>query len=92
MFDLNSLRRAVSRASVLMMVAALSACGGGGSSGTPAAVTPPPPVSDCTDCNPVYIAMTDADGDFLSYTVAVVSLKLPRAHGPSVRGRPPRCR
>jgi hypothetical protein len=59
---------------------ALSACGEGGG----AILTPPdddddPPTADCTedtDCGEVRIALTDANGDFLSYTVDVVSIRL----------------
>jgi hypothetical protein len=49
----------------------------------------PPPSSSCTsDCGTVLVALTDADGDFLSYTVDVVSLKLKRANGAMVETLP----
>ena len=48
-----------------------------------------PPTSNCaTDCGTVFVAITDADGDFLSYTVDVVSLKLKRANGTMVETLP----
>ena len=61
---------------------ALSACGEGGG----ALLTPPddddddPPAADCTatTCGEVRIALTDANGDFLSYVVDVVSIRLER--------------
>jgi hypothetical protein len=67
---------------------ALAACGDGGG----AILTPPdddddPPAQECTDdtiCGEVRIALTDADGDFLSYTVDVVSIRLERANGDRV--------
>jgi len=52
----------------------LAGCGGSGSDSN---MNAQPASSGCVDaagCSAVYIAMTDADGDFLSYTVDVVSL------------------
>ena len=49
----------------------------------------------CTDpsaCGTAYVALTDADGDFLSYTVDVVSLKLRKANGAEVETLPNRTR
>ncbi len=74
---------------------ALSACGDGGG----AIITPPdddddPPASDCTatTCGEVRIALADADGDFLSYTVDVVSIRLEKANGDTVETLPTRQR
>ncbi|MGH8204574.1 MAG: hypothetical protein ACREST_08185 [Steroidobacteraceae bacterium] len=76
---------------------ALSACGDGGG----ALLTPGdddddgnPPPADCTgaDCGEVRIALTDADGDFLSYTVDVVSIRLEDADGGDVEVLPDRQR
>lgn len=73
---------------------ALSACGDGGG----AILTPPddddPPTSDCTatTCGEVRIGLADADGDFLSYTVDVVSIRLEKANGDSVETLPTRQR
>jgi hypothetical protein len=79
----------VARLGALACALLLSACGGGGG-----AVANNPsgggsiPSSACTDCGTVYVALTDADGDFLSYTVDVVSLKLKRANGTVVETLP----
>src|SRR5688572_8038821 len=73
----------------------LSACGEGGG----AILTPPdddddPPTADCTEtgCGEVRIALTDANGDFLSYTVDVVSIRLERSNGDTVQALPERQR
>ena len=75
---------------------ALSACGDGGG----IILTPPdddddPPTANCTDatpCGEVRIALTDGDGDFLSYTVDVVSIRLERSNGDTVQALPNRQR
>ena len=66
----------------------LAGCGGGGgaSSGSDTGATPP------AATNKVYIGLTDADGDFLSYAVDVVSLKLRKADGSTVETLPLRSR
>jgi len=48
----------------------------------------PPPAAS----NKVYIGLTDADGDFLSYAVDVVSLKLRKVDGSTVETLPLRSR
>ena len=56
-----------------------------GASGTPGVG------SSCASgasCGSVYVAVTDADGDFLSYTVDVLSLSLERADGTTVQALP----
>ncbi|MEX0735136.1 MAG: DUF4382 domain-containing protein [Steroidobacteraceae bacterium] len=71
---------------------ALSACSGtrdeddGGN--------PPPPPAPCTatTCGEVVIGLTDADGDFLSYAVDVVSIELERENGSVVETLPERQR
>ncbi|HKE97114.1 MAG TPA: DUF4382 domain-containing protein [Povalibacter sp.] len=91
MFSLLRFRPAWACALALAGLLALVACGGGGggsmsSSGPPSGSGS----SSCpsADCGSVYIAMTDADGDFLSYTVDVVSLTLKRANGAIVETLP----
>jgi hypothetical protein len=64
----------------------LAACGGGTSSSVnetpPASVTcDPTDSSTFSECGSVLVALTDADGDFLNYTVDVVSLTLETANG-----------
>lgn len=64
---------------------ALGGCGGG-SGGGPGPVEP----SGCTSssCGDVYLGLTDADGDFLTYTVDVQSLTLKKANGATVETVP----
>ena len=73
----------------------LAACGGGGTTDT---TNTPNPVAaaDCdpnnpatyAECGVVFIGMTDADGDFLNYTVDVLSLELETANGRIVETLP----
>jgi hypothetical protein len=74
---------------VLIAVLTLAGCGGG-NGGAPA----PVPSESCsaTSCGEVLIALTDADGDFLSYSVDVVSLTLEKANGSIVETLPVRQR
>ncbi|MEJ0100745.1 MAG: hypothetical protein WDO12_13980 [Pseudomonadota bacterium] len=44
--------------------------------------------SSCTDCGAALVTMTDAAGDFLSYTVNITSLKLTKANGTVVETLP----
>jgi len=89
MFSKTSFRGALARLAVFSCALILSACGGGGGGATPVAGSGGPTSSACAaDCGTAYIAITDADGDFLSYTVDVVSLKLKRANGAMVETLP----
>jgi len=86
--------RAVWAALALLSVQFLTGCGGGG--GDAATTTPgnasgaasQQPCSVAADCGEVYVALTDADGDFLSYTIDVQALTLKRADGTSVAALP----
>jgi len=73
---------------IVPVLLALSACGGGGGSG--------PPVGnqgcDAASCGTLLVGLTDADGDFLSYSVDVVSLSLRKADGTIVQTLPTRQR
>ena len=64
------------------------ACGGSGSSGS--SIAKGPAGVDCAadQCGTALIAVTDADGDFVSYTVDILSLKLRRADGSTVETLP----
>ncbi len=84
----STIRTGLSRISVLAAALILTACGGGGASNPPPSGNNPPSASCGTDCGTAYIAITDADGDFLSYTVDVSSLKLRRANGTLVETLP----
>jgi len=74
----------------LAAVWALAACGGSGggmstmSPSSPAQSTP----QACSNCGMAVVSMTDAPGDFISYMVNVVSLKLTRADGTVVETVP----
>lgn len=64
----------------------LAGCGGGGmdSTSTPTSQA----CSSGSDCGPLFVAITDADGDFLSYSVDVLSLTLKKASGAVVETLP----
>lgn len=74
----------------------LAACGGGGSSAPPQSAPDPIAAAECDPANPathaecgtVLLGLTDADGDFLNYTVDVVSLSLETANGRVVETLP----
>ena len=74
---------------------ALAACGGGGS-GSSAAVgsggSSSPSGCDASSCGTAYIGVMDADGDFDSYTVDVVSLTLKKADGSTIETLPVKTR
>ena len=73
----------------------LAACGGGGGT-TPQSAPDPIAAAECDPANPathaecgtVLLGLTDADGDFLNYTVDVVSLSLETANGRVVEPLP----
>ncbi len=78
---------------LLSVALILTACGGG-SGTTP--VAGPTPTAQCdpndpnthSECGTVLVAITDADGDFLNYTVDVLSLELETANGRIVETLP----
>ncbi len=91
MITITRLRETLSRLGMFTCALLLTACGGGGGSGMNAPAPPgdpPAPTSACADCGTTYITLTDADGDFLSYSVDVVSLSLKRANGTLVETLP----
>lgn len=61
---------------LVMSMSVLSACGGGGSD------------SSSSDSGEVVVSFTDAEGDFVNYTVDVLSVKLTRADGTQVETLP----
>lgn len=73
------------RATLLLSALILAACGSGASTSEPG----PGPVAACDpadpathdECGTLLIGLTDADGDFLNYTVNVNSLTLETANG-----------
>ncbi|HEX6998563.1 MAG TPA: metallophosphoesterase [Gammaproteobacteria bacterium] len=70
------------------LAAALAACGGSSSGGVTAggdaAECIPTDRATSAQCGTLLVALTDADGDFVSYTVDVLSLTLRRANGATV--------
>ncbi|MDX1406041.1 MAG: hypothetical protein R3192_15970 [Woeseiaceae bacterium] len=78
---------------VMIVVLALTACGGGTSSEF-AAETPlaescnPADPATAGECGTLLVGLTDADGDFLSYSVDVLSLELEKADGTIVETLP----
>lgn len=77
---------------LLSLAALVAGCGSGGpsteSAPPPAAVCNPNDPATAAECGTLLIGLTDADGDFLSYAVDVVSLKLERADGTVVETLP----
>ena len=79
---------------LVIFAMALAACGGGAST---VSNDPQPPLStECIpgdpatagECGTVILGLTDADGDFLSYSVDVVSLELEKRNGAVVEVLP----
>lgn len=76
---------------LLVLATGLTACGGSGSTTTELPPQQPVAATDCDpadQCGTVYLALTDADGDFLNYTVDVTSLTLETANGRIVETLP----
>ncbi len=70
----------------------LAGCNGSGSttavSGTAAGGCSPSAAAASADCGTALVSLTDAEGDFVSYTVDVLSLTLQRADGTTVEMLP----
>ena len=71
-------------AAALALVGCSGGSGGGMSGNTNPTVTP----SACADCGTLMVGLTDADGDFVSYSVDVLSITLQRANGAQVETLP----
>jgi hypothetical protein len=80
------------RAALLMFTLGLGACGGGGAGTTanesPAAQCVPGDSSTDEACGTLLLGITDADGDFLTYSIDVVSIELEKANGTAVEVLP----
>lgn len=89
-------RTSASWTTMLLAAVILAACGGGaGTTMTQdpaAAACDPNDDSTFDECGTVMVALTDADGDFLNYTVDVLSLKLETANGRIVETMPQKTR
>ena len=81
---------------MLLALAVLTACGGGAeTSAEPpvaSAVCDPGDSTTFSECGTLIVAMTDADGDFLNYTVDVLSLELETANGRIIETLPRKTR
>lgn len=66
----------------------MAACGGDGGGESTSSANTTPQACDAATCGTVFLSITDADGDFLSYSVDVVSLTLKRANGAVVETLP----
>jgi len=81
------------RFALVVAASLLGACGGGGTASNapqpaPVAVCDPADPATQSACGTLLVGLTDADGDFLSYTVDVLSLTLERADGAVVEVLP----
>lgn len=83
-------------ATMVLVLMVLSACGGGSQStvDTPLANVECNPDDPATaaECGTLVVALTDADGDFVNYTIDVLSLELETANGRIVQTLPRRTR
>lgn len=80
-------------AGILLLLLLLAACGSDASDSGAldppiAAACVPSDPSTASECGTVLFGMTDADGDFLSYTVDIVSMTLEKASGVIVEVMP----
>ncbi len=73
---IHGLRRASGIAGATLLALSVASCGGGTASDT------------SSDTGEVYIGLTDAVGDFSTYTVDVTSISLTRANGATVETLP----
>lgn len=74
-----------SRWLMVAVIGALALAGCGGSGGTASSPTvAPPQATGCADCGTLLLGITDADGDFVSYSVDVLSVTLQRRGGATV--------
>ena len=89
---LQQTRKFANWMTLILAVLVLGACGGsvGEDTANPvaAAECDPDDASTHAECGSVLIALTDADGDFINYTVDVLSLTLETANGRVVETLP----
>ena len=91
-------RRANDQLALAATLLALAGCGGsgGGDSGAPNAgpANGSAQSASCAngDCGTLLLSLTDADGDFVSYSVDVLSIELKRPNGASVETLPKKVR
>ncbi len=80
-------------ASMLLLLAIVASCGGGAATSVnddvvASAECDPANAATLAECGTVMVALTDADGDFLNYTVDILSLTLETANGRIVETLP----
>jgi hypothetical protein len=85
------------RAGLLLTALILTACGGGAGTAsnpvpTPTATCDPDNPATFDECGTVLIGFTDAEGDFVNYTVDVLSLTLETAGGRVIQVMPRKSR
>jgi hypothetical protein len=78
---------------IAIVALVIGACGGGASTSTssgpdPLATCDPADAGTAAECGSLIVSFTDADGDFLNYTVDVLSLTLETANGRIVETLP----
>ncbi len=88
-----AIKQRAGRVAAWLLVATMAACGGGGGSTAtndpaPAAACDPTDATTFEACGTVLVGLTDADGDFITYTVDVVQLTLTTASGRVVEALP----
>ena len=93
--DRTGTRTLVSWMTMLLAAVILAACGGGATTNQDPVATAacdPNNADTFAECGTVLVALTDADGDFVNYTVDVLSLKLETANGRIVETMPRKTR
>jgi hypothetical protein len=81
-------RRAWSLLGLAAAALALFGCGGSGGSEDPTPSNGAATTGACSDCGTLLVGLTDAEGDFVSYSVDVLSITLERPGGASVETLP----
>ncbi len=88
----SGVARRVLSGALMFIALVVAGCGGGGgtSAGIGSGGTTPPVGQSCdaSNCGVAYVGLMDADGDFDSYSVDVVSLTLKKANGSVVETLP----
>ncbi len=85
---LGRLQRLSSLLAIITLLAACSGSGTGTGTGSTATACDPADPSTSGQCGELLVAVTDADGDFVSYAVDVLSVSLDRPNGASVEMLP----
>jgi hypothetical protein len=84
----NVQRRATSRFGLAILAVAATLLAARRQNGGATRLESPTSTSGCTDCGTLLVGVTDADGDFVSYSVDVQSVTLKRPNGATVETLP----